>query len=77
MNMTHPPTCSITATAHAPGGRRCNCGIVGSIERALQSATLTQALIEAGPADVQMTNATVALSAAKDALRTALGRAYE
>lgn len=77
MTMQHPSACSIYSIATTAGGRRCNCGIVGSIERALQAASLTQTLIEAGPADEQMTAATIALTAVKDALRTALGKAYE
>lgn len=55
----------------------CNCGLASSIERCLQSAMLTQSLIEAGPADVTMTEATMHLTAARDALRTALGKSRE
>lgn len=72
--MRHSSDCAVH-NEPAEGRERCNCGVVNQIQQAINATVLAQSLVKSGPADTLMTDATIALSAAKQKLLEARGKA--
>lgn len=72
--MQHKSDCAVH---NEPAERkdRCTCGVVNQIQQAINATMLAQSLVESGPADTLMTDATIALSTAKQRLLQARGKA--